>query len=258
MNKLFIIIRRTVYSLLGTPSLFGFVKKPQITVLCYHSISNDGWRFSTKISDFKKQMMLLSKHYDFITVDNFKKFLKGTYEPKRPSLLLTFDDGYKNLLGVADFLKKMKIQPVLFVIGDSKKVNRKELDTNLELLSVAEVKKLISFGWTIGSHTNSHPDMRSEKIHLDEEIARKTGSSISWIAYPKGIYSPKILKAVKKAGYTLGFSMDDELLVPTSNPLTLPRVGIDGTHSVLESIMALQPLSILFRRFVRHSLKISI
>ncbi len=159
----------------------------------------------------------------------------------------------------------MNIQPILFVIGDTKKANRDEIDTKLELLSATETKKLASLGWIIGSHTSTHPNMKSKKINLNEEInaskktiGKKVGSIVTFIAYPKGIHDARILKAVKKAKYTIGFSMNDELLTPTSNPLTIPRVGIDGTHTVLESIMASQPLSILFRKFVRQSLKISI
>ncbi len=87
MNKFLFIIRKSIYFILGFPSIVGFVKKPNVTVLCYHSISTDGWRFSTKPSDFKKQIKLFSKHYDFISGNDFKKYLKGTFKPKRPSLL---------------------------------------------------------------------------------------------------------------------------------------------------------------------------
>lgn len=265
MKTLFILLRRLIYIILGFPSIFGIVKKPLITVLCYHSISNDGWRFSTTPSEFKKQMDLFSKYYDFISADQLVEYMAGNFKPRRPSILLTFDDGYKNLMDVVALLLEMKIKPVVFIIANPKKVNRNEIDSDLELLSKSDIKKLSEINWTIGSHTNSHPNMKSNKIDIDEEIGTSrnvikevTGKTISYIAYPKGIYDEKILRSVKKAGYTLGFSMDDALLMPTINPLTIPRVGIDGSHSVIESLMTSQPLSILFRKFVRHKLKISI
>ena len=50
---------------------------------------------------------------------------------------------------------------------------------------------------------------------------------------PKGVYSKKVINAVKKAGYSYAFSMDDDLITFRTHPLAIPRIGIDGSLSLI-------------------------
>lgn len=265
MNNILIHIRRIVYMTCGLPSILGLIRKPDITVLCYHSISNDGWRFSTSIEDFIYQIELISKYYDVISVDKLQEYIKGTFKPLRPSILITFDDGYKNILDSTEYLAKKNIKPVVFLIAENKKTHRKEIDNTLEFLSKTDVKTLFNSGWVFGSHTSTHPNMTAKNLDLEYEIKgsknkleEELGIKINHIAYPKGRYSENILLKAKKAGYRLGFSMDDERIHMNTHPLCIPRVGIDGTHKPYEALMAAQPLSILSRKYARKYLKITI
>ena len=118
--KLAILLRRTLYILLGNfDELAG--RKNNLVVLFYHSINSDGWRYGISVSEFKKQINYLSSHYRFISTDELGKVLLGKKQLKQPSVVITFDDGYADILAVKDFLYNLQINPTAFVIADSKK-----------------------------------------------------------------------------------------------------------------------------------------
>lgn len=63
--------------------------------------------------DFEKLILAFKKKWDFVDEETF---FAETAERKRPKILLTFDDGYKDALdNVADFLAKEKIPFIFFV-----------------------------------------------------------------------------------------------------------------------------------------------
>lgn len=244
----------------------GFFEKPYVTVLCYHSISNNGWRFSTTPEDFQKHMTHLKKNYDVISPDELMAYIKGTYSLKRPAALLTFDDGYKNIMSISALLLKHNISPIVFVLADRNHANREDLNNSLDLLSDDDIKKLINDGWIIGSHSATHLDLTSlDEIALKKEIynakattEKNTRSAVECFAYPHGKYTPKIIEHVKKAQYSMAFSMDDKIVSNKTNVYAISRVGIDGSHSLAEFKITIKPIAMQFRKFVRKTLKIAI
>ncbi|HEY5649621.1 MAG TPA: polysaccharide deacetylase family protein, partial [Nitrospiria bacterium] len=83
-----------------------------------------------------------------------------------------------------------------------------------ELLSVEEIEKLAGGGWTIGSHTLTHPrfstidlaraeeELFQSKKHLEELL----NLPIRTFAYPYGVYSPEHPDLARRAGYDISFT----------------------------------------------------
>ena len=69
-QKIFVIVRRSVYITLGRINNVIYPTRPSIIVLCYHSISDDAWRFSVSAQTFRSQLDILSRTYDFWTTDD--------------------------------------------------------------------------------------------------------------------------------------------------------------------------------------------
>jgi peptidoglycan/xylan/chitin deacetylase (PgdA/CDA1 family) len=65
-------------------------------------------------------------------------------------------------------------------------------------------------------------------------VEQKFGFPINYYAYPKGRYNKKVLAYIKEAGYDLALTIDDGIIKPGSDPLRLPRVCVDRTHSFSE------------------------
>lgn len=259
MGRFYIPSRRTVYLALGAINSIVPVKT-KIFILCYHGIGNDTWAFSVSKKTFEMQMNFLEKQgYDFITLSTLNNFIDGKEKITRPSVVITFDDGYKDVLKIKEFIAKKKIKPTMFLLSNITQANRKELANEREFLSNEEVRSLIADGWEIGSHTATHSDMHAltDKQIVEEVIGSKKtlekhlGIKIRYIAYPKGRYSKKILAAVKKTGYTLGLTMDDGRITPGMQKALIPRIGVDRTHSYSEFKVLFAPLVIVARGFLK-------
>lgn len=262
-DKLFIRIRYFGYLLLGTfDKIFG--RKCKVFVLCYHSISNDNWRFSVKPSIFEKQLDYLNRHYQNISAEELKEYLEGKVDLKKPSYLLTFDDGYKNLLSIRKYLKKKNIRPIIFVLINSSKIDRASLGTRREILSVDDIKKLINDGWDIGYHTATHPGSLSKlnfnilikeivksKVNLEKEL----GISIKYFSYPQGSYNDRLIEIVKNSGFQMAFTMDSGCIQRRSNTFTLPREGVDGSHTLKEFENLFSPSVIILKNIIKKIIK---
>ncbi|HZZ98448.1 MAG TPA: polysaccharide deacetylase family protein [Candidatus Saccharimonadia bacterium] len=260
MNPIKLFVRRSIYLTLGMWDTLHAKRKNRVVVLCYHSISND-WRFGVSLEAFTQQMEYLNQNYDFLSLQDLRAFLDGKKKLHRQSVVITFDDGYADIVQVVPLLKKHAVQPTVFLLGDPAKANRAEMDTAKGLLTTAQILLLKKAGWKFGSHSMTHPDfgklseknLQKEVVDSRSKLARELGSEMQYFAYPKGRYSKKILVAVKKAGYALGMSMDDVLIDQNANRLLIPRIGVDATHSFVEFKAIMTDAAITWRKSVKSS-----
>jgi peptidoglycan/xylan/chitin deacetylase (PgdA/CDA1 family) len=107
-----------------------------------------------------------------------------------------------------------------------------------------EVRELSRMGFTIGSHTVTHPILtRLPSSELDFElqasrrrIEAEVGALCTALAYPNGTsadYSSEVLGAVCHAGYQLAFTTHPAPCAPSDSPLTINRICIPGQLSCL-------------------------
>lgn len=200
-------------------------------VLNYHSVGEDNWQFSISPSDFEEQISMLHKTKRFVTLDSVVN--NDTYAD---SVAITFDDGYKNLLTSAiPLLKKYHIPATIFVIGNPNNTARTELDNSLELLTYKDIINLHNDGFEIGYHSATHPSFAKASIEELEneimlgkaELENKLGFSVSYFAYPKGVYTDNIINIVKRAGFKAAFTVDAGVIRSNSNKFILGRICLD-------------------------------
>lgn len=260
-SNVLILIRRIIYSLLPIfDNLVG--QKQKIIVFCYHSISEDNWRFGVAFSELKKQVQYLLLNFDSISLKDLDLYLKGKKVINNPSFVITFDDGYKDILKTKTYFKKLGIKPGLFVLSDSIHANFQELGTKRKFLTERNIKNLKNSGWEIGSHSATHSDLTTldKQTLLDEikiskkELEKKLGFKINYFAYPKGRYSLKVLKVVRESGFNLGLSMDDGVINKGINKLVIPRIGVDRTHNFSEFKNIFSPAVVLVRGFIKNNI----
>ncbi len=232
----------------------------QILILCYHGISKDAkWRFDVKKSEFVKQIEYLSKKYEFKDVLWLENYLSSNQKLTKNTAIITFDDGYKSVLEISGVLSKYKIVPTLFILSESNKVVESEVGTKVEFLTKSDILKLKTMGWIFASHGETHANFSKLKMNeLKREIVNSKltlekllEDSIKYFAYPKGNYNLQALQIVKTAKYRLGFSMDDGFISRRSNKLTVPRVGIDNSHSIDNFKATITPTVVYFRMLAK-------
>lgn len=226
-------------------------------ILCYHSIGDSGWRFSTPVSDFEEQVQFLS--------ENFRvKSLTETLSSDDGAVVITFDDGYKDVyVNAFPVLKKYGMTGTIFVLGDNTCANRYEMENSLEFMSDDEIKHLKKEGWIIGSHSNTHANFHKlSKKNLVYEInqsklnlEKKLGFEISIFAYPKGKYNDQIIDIVKKAGYSHAFTVDSGFF-SLKNNMKITRLPMEGVVGINQFSAMLSYLGLLVESVFMEVLKI--
>lgn len=244
-------IRDIVYKVLfGFDGLLG-LKNP-CTVLCYHSIASDAFRFSVEIQAFEEQIKYMVDNFKVGRLNDFKQNSNGKF-------IITFDDGYKDILAVKEFLQELNITPLLFVLPQNAIPNFAELGQEFERLTTTELKELIKDGWEIGSHTKTHADLtklsdedlKKEIVESKKELENELGITIKYISYPKGRYNKHIEEIVKQAGYEMAFTMDDGFINEKVNLFRIPRIGVDRSHSLNSFKATISPSNVVFRKFIK-------
>lgn len=208
-----------------------FPLRKRSTIICYHSVGTGSWRFTTNYKEFKKQIEYIAQNY---TVVPLAKFL--TTKPKYNHVAITFDDGYKDVIRYAlPVLEENNMVATMFVLGEHKRANRKELDNKLPLINFREISSLRKKGWEIGFHTDTHAnlgiltdkELEKEIITSKKRLEKKLGASVRYFAYPRGIYNEKIVRYVKKAGFKAAFTIDAGVL-NYKNMYLIPRMPMEG------------------------------
>lgn len=227
------------------------------SAICYHSISSSADKYSVSLSNFKKQIERINKGARFIDSKELENILQGK-EKNGWRVILTIDDGYKDVESITPLTKKLNIPVILFVLSQRNKANRKELNNGHKLLSLQKIKKLHRLGWTIGCHSATHADLsklnykglEKEIINSKRTLEQGLGFKVNYFAYPKGIVNSRILTVVKKAGYKFAFTTQPGLINKKTNPLLIPRTVITKSRSLTDFPYFLSKPSIIFQNLM--------
>ena len=168
-------------------------------ILCYHRVNDGEKKYdSVTLSRFREQM-------DFLAQAGYRTVSLGRFfdEPgDEKNVVITFDDGYRdNLKNAFPILEEFGFRATVFCVGS--RIGEEGYLTRPDLRQMQEG------GWEIGSHTLSHPDLRSLDIGLKwREIAESKSFleefldlEIDFFCYPFGFYDEESVALVQKAGY---------------------------------------------------------
>lgn len=120
-------------------------------VLAYHQIADDSAfpnpyleiSGTTRLSVFKEQIRYLMKHYELISLVELLRYFEAGHKVPPKSVLLTFDDGYRNVYRHAfPVLKSRKLPAVVFLAGEAVNGYKLWCDKLLDVILKTEVKSL--------------------------------------------------------------------------------------------------------------------
>ena len=241
--------------------------RPGLWILAYHAIEElEGagvGDYAVAPAQFEEQLeALLSVGYSFVDVDTLLKVLAGRPVSK-PSLLLTFDDGYADLADhAAPILRRLEIPAVVFAVtsevGGSNSWDADAGGTRLPLLDAAALRALSRDGWEIGVHSRRHPHLvRLDKAALRDELEGSrndlTALGISaprLFAYPYGEHDQRTRAAVRRAGYAAAFALGGVRSTPrAATQFAMPRIEVGRTHTTQALLdQVLDPARVGLRR----------
>lgn len=127
------------------------IESNKIYAVMYHYIHNNGinnYKFNRlKISEFKNQIRFFKTNFNILNYQDFSEILLTRKFPKKPSIILSFDDGYKDHIeNVFSVLKKEKLKG--FFYPPTNIFDNKLLDVNkiqIILSTNPNLKKIIDF-----------------------------------------------------------------------------------------------------------------
>lgn len=253
-----IMLRRSVYALLGMMHRYIHFQRPDVVVFCYHSIGADSWRFTVSLDRLKHQIETLLTEADPLSISELEQYLDGSLILSRPGFVITFDDGYRDVLNAVDFFREKEIYPIVFVLSKPNAANRIEMENEKPLLNVQELRSLRENGWTIGCHSATHASfeeldsdsMKQEISSAKHELEIALGIPVEYFAYPKGRYTDKTIETVRRAGFKLGFTVEYSPINVSTEKFLIPRVGVDQTHTLSEFLVMSTKIGILFKENV--------
>jgi len=122
MNKRFKTwVKDVIISCVNTPFIYNAIKqfhKSKVIFLMYHGVSEDeedyqAWTLIKRTS-FQQQVEFLKQNFDCITID--EALDRSGSNQKRPGVVVTFDDGYRNNLEIAlPVLERFKVPASVYI-----------------------------------------------------------------------------------------------------------------------------------------------
>ena len=157
--------------------------------------------------------------------------------PKPRQIVLTFDDGYVNVLRFAfEALAQMRFKAIQFLpVNFLGKTNAWDVtvgEAPEPILDSSQIRDWLAAGHDIGSHTLTHPLLtRLEPGQAREEIfasKRKLedlfGRAIEHFSYPYGDWNSAVRDWVMEAGYRTASTTDFGVNTPETSAFALKRI----------------------------------
>lgn len=211
----------------------------------YHHVARFGRptrqrRMYCHVDQFARQMAWLDRSpLDVISMDRALEAIEGRSPLTRPSVALTFDDGFQDFHDFAwPILRKYGFPATVFAVSDRLGVRADFLSfpqiCSDWLMDAATLRRLADEGLDIGGHTATHPRLNElPAARRDAEIgdAKKRledvlGREIRHFAYPYGNYDADARDRVAAAGFASAVTIVDGRADRSVNPFEIPRVGI--------------------------------
>jgi peptidoglycan/xylan/chitin deacetylase (PgdA/CDA1 family) len=192
-------------------------------------------------TQFASQLAHLHSYgYHVVTLRQaYDAWTTGAALPAKP-VILSFDDGYQDqYFYAAPLLRRYHYQGELYVVVG-----------NLgAAIHVDMVKQMIKWGWEIGSHSITHPDLRrlsASALHRElvgsrNVLRRLFHVPIDFFCYPGGNYNAGVAAAVRKAGYLAATTTEFGRAEPPRF-FTLPRITVWWGESLKRFAAHLQGL----------------
>ena len=219
-----------------------------VNILMYHNVE-DGERgaeynhFYVLAAEFRRQMQrLLRAGYRPCTLGQVGGALAGSAESglTDKSFVVTFDDGYQNLLRlVHPFLRSMEIPYTVFLVSD--RIGQTsdwvigEGFAPSPLLSWSEIDEMREWnGVSFQAHTCTHPRLDrlshaeafAEMNRCRQDLEQHLGTKVDHICYPYGSVSTEVAEMAAEIGFRLGVTTEFGRARPGDDPLRLPRVSV--------------------------------
>ena len=228
--------------------LATILSKKEVPILCYHHIRNfkageseNMKSYSVTPVAFAAQMKALSDSgYSTILPDQLYEYLvHDGVLPAKP-VMLTFDDTDEEQYSIGKTeMNKFGFKGVYFIMTIA--INRPRY------MSKDQIKNLSDSGHVIAGHTWDHhmvtkyqgEDWDTQLVKPRKQLEAITGKSITYFAYPFGLWNQAAIPEIKNRDYKLAFILSTKR--DSTEPLyTVRRMIVPGQWSTNGMLKAMR------------------
>lgn len=217
----------------------------RVPILMYHYIrvSPDpsdrlGFNLSVTPADFSRQMdWLAANGYHPVDFDDLRGYLLGREDlPSRP-VILTFDDGYRDMYTTAfPILRSHQFKAVSYIVSGF--VN------SPPYVTADQVMEMDVNGIQIGAHTVSHADLtmvsaadlRREVFDSRVSLEALVGHPVLDFCYPAGKFNDAVVRMVQEAGFQTATTTQPGVTHSAADRFVWTRVRVSGGESLEQFI----------------------
>lgn len=221
------------------------MSQARIPILMYHRIGDTAMdrRFSVSPREFQKQMRYLrDREYRVIGLAALLELLAGKEQPSGKVAAITFDDGFQDTIDHASpILKDLNYPATFFIVSSLMGLTNEWMQGAgypvARLIGWEEARRLDAEGFSIGSHTATHPilpaidddaaacEIRDSKHSIEDRL----GIPVHFFAYPYGRFDRRIRNLVQESGYRAACSTQAGFNGNHVDRFALRRLDIYGT-----------------------------
>lgn len=189
----------------------------------------------------ESQLRYLNEHHiKTITPQELVRQLKSGQATTTAQVILTFDDGWENQYRYAyPLLAKYHATAVFYVFTNP-------LSRARHYLTWDQVRELHAAGFTIGSHTLTHPYLsRLTDAELDHQLTEskkiiedELAAPVTDFASPFGYSDARVQAAAARAGYTTARTLYLGRLQSTDSALHMPAYLVNDSLPYFEKLVS--------------------
>lgn len=236
-----------------------------VPVLMYHHILSHDSFISSSVKNFEDQMRYLYENgWKTLTSDEFYQFKQGKLKVPKKSVLITFDDGWRdNFVYAYPILKKYNLKATLFIVTEWIEKASHSQECEYVEKKHSECKNLVSTNprsvvcnwdelklmkdvFDIHSHTHTHRDKYFSDITWREEfkeskklIQENVGFKEHFLCWPRGIYDTGLIEEATNENFDILFTTKRGVNLPDNKMTEIKRIAVKKDARWLKKNLAI-------------------
>lgn len=228
-----------IYRVFAVDSVSAKANEITVPVLIYHRLVNDDAPSREVITPeaFEEQLKLIKElGYNTIKASELTDYMMGKRELPKKSIMISFDDGWKDNLVASNLLMKYSMKGTFYIITGF--FNNPSYLNETDIINLSK-----NPNFEIGSHTHTHfikydtklneldlCNMSSEMVSSKLILERLIGQPVKSIAWPYGYNTREAIYAAYKFGYTSTMMVNrTSQNAPGSTTLDIHRLNVNGS-----------------------------
>lgn len=230
-----------------------------VVVPVFHRIADDAANdWTTPMADFRTAVLWLKRHFDLISLAETQRRVRSGRND-RPSVSLTFDDGYADNAEALRLLIELEV-PCTYFVTTQPVLERapfehdRRMGNHFAANTLEELKNLAEAGIEIGAHTRTHADLATvndpellhdELVAARDDLQQALDTPIRYFAFPFGLHenlSATAFRAAREAGYAGVCSAYGGYNFPGDDAFHIQRRCVDGPAICLKNWAIIDPL----------------